>query len=139
MTVHLVSPMLAEHGPYYVACTSTAIGCFEHCKYTNLMLKDSITNAFRIWLKFVLFPIVKECQFCDIDFIFKSIVLTYAMHDEHASMLFLCYCIVGYSLQFLQRCSLLVKKYQRGFFCFVQNAKNDHFDHVNGHEHHFHF
>ena len=83
MTGYLAILMLAEHGPYYVACTSTAIKCFEHCNYTNLMSKVSITNGFQIWLKFVLFPIVKECQFCDIDFDFKSIVLTYAMHAEH--------------------------------------------------------
>ena len=95
MIGHLVSPMLAVHGPYYVACTSTAIGCFEHWKYTNLMSKDSLTNGFQIWRKFVLFTIVKECQFFYIDFIFKSIVLTYAIQTEHASMLFLCYSIVG--------------------------------------------
>ena len=118
MNVHLVIPMLAEHGPYYVECTCRAIGCFEHWKYTNWLPKDNVTNGFQIWLKFVLFTIVKECQFYDIDFIFKSIVLIYALHAEHASMLFLCYWIVGYNMPFLQRCSLLATKYQRGFFCF---------------------
>ena len=83
--------MLAEHGPYYVACTSTAIRCFEHWKYSKWLPKDSLTNGFQIWLIFVLFTIVKECQFYDIDFIFKSVVSRYQIDAEHASMLILCY------------------------------------------------